>query len=81
MNFLKGVTAKGLLVPYEDYKPLFDYKKIDSYIAPENIPEIIKTADELLEEEIPCSRQASIANSNRTAIVLTTKIRIFCAKK
>lgn len=53
MNFLKGVTAKGLLVPYEDYKPLFDYKKIDSYIAPENIPEIIKTADELLEEEIP----------------------------
>lgn len=53
MNFLKGVTAKGLLVPYEDYKPLFDYKKIDLYIAPENVPEIIKTADELLEEEIP----------------------------
>lgn len=53
MNFLKGVTAKGLLLPYEDYKPLFDYKKIDSYIAPENVPEIIKTADELLEEEIP----------------------------
>lgn len=53
MNFLKGVTVKGLLVPYEDYKPLFDYKKIDSYIAPENVPEIIKTADELLEEEIP----------------------------
>ena len=42
MNFLKGITAKGLLVPYEDYKPLFDYKKIDSYIAPENVPEIIK---------------------------------------
>ena len=33
MNFLKGVTAKGLLVPYEDYKPLFDYKKINSYLA------------------------------------------------
>lgn len=27
MNFLKGVTAKGLLVPYEDYKPLFVTKK------------------------------------------------------
>lgn len=53
MNFLKGVTAKGLLLPYEDYKPLFDYKKIDSYIAPENVPEIVKTADELLEKEIP----------------------------
>lgn len=53
MNFLKNVTAKGLLLPYEAYKPLFDYKKIDSYIAPENVPEIIKTADELLEKEIP----------------------------
>ena len=53
MNFLKGVTAKGLLLPYEAYKPLFDYKKIDSYIAPENVPEILKTADELLEKEIP----------------------------
>ncbi len=53
MNFLKGVTAKGLLLPYEDYKPLFDYKKIDSYIAPENVPEIVKTADDLLEKEIP----------------------------
>ncbi len=53
MNFLKGVTAKGLLLPYEAYKPLFDYKKIDSYIAPENVPEIIQTADELLEKEIP----------------------------
>lgn len=52
MNFLKGVTAKGLLLPYEDYKPLFDYKKIDSYIAPENVPEIVKTADDLLEKEI-----------------------------
>lgn len=27
MNFLKGITAKGLLVPYEDYKPLFVTKK------------------------------------------------------
>ena len=53
MNFLKNVTAKGLLLPYEAYKPLFDYKKIDSYIAPENVPEIIQTADELLEKEIP----------------------------
>lgn len=53
MNFLKGVTAKGLLLPYEAYTPLFDYKKIDSYIAPENVPEILKTADELLEKEIP----------------------------
>lgn len=53
MNFLKNVTAKGLLLPHEAYTPLFDYKKIDSYIAPENVPEIIKTADELLEKEIP----------------------------
>lgn len=53
MNFLKGVTAKGLLLPYEAYTPLFDYKKIDSYIAPENVPEILKTADELLEKDIP----------------------------
>ncbi len=53
MNFLKNVTAKGLLLPYEAYTPLFDYKKIDSYIAPENVPEILKTADELLEKEIP----------------------------
>lgn len=53
MNFLKNVTAKGLLLPYEAYKPLFDYKKIDSYIAPENVPEILKTADELLEKDIP----------------------------
>ncbi len=53
MNFLKNVTAKGLLLPYEAYTPLFDYKKIDSYIAPENVPEIIQTADELLEKEIP----------------------------
>lgn len=53
MNFLKNVTVKGLLLPYEAYTPLFDYKKIDSYIAPENVPEILKTADELLEKEIP----------------------------
>lgn len=53
MSFLNGVSAGGLLLPFENFRPLFDYKSTDLYIAPENIPEIVKTADELLDTEIP----------------------------
>lgn len=53
MSFLNGVSAGGFLLPFEDFRPLFDYKSTDLYIAPENIPEIVKTADELLDTEIP----------------------------
>ncbi len=53
MSFLTGVTAKNLLLPFDENKPLFDYKKTESYIAPENVPEIVKTADELLDKDIP----------------------------
>lgn len=53
MSFLNGVSVGGLLLPFEDFRPLFDYKSTDLYIAPENIPEIVKPADELLDTEIP----------------------------
>lgn len=53
MSFLNGVSAGGLLLPFEDFRPLFDYKNTELYIAPENVPEIVKTADELLDTEIP----------------------------
>ena len=53
MSFLDGISADGFILPFEHFKPLFDYKSTELYIAPENILEIVKTADKLLDVDIP----------------------------